>query len=171
MALQDNRGKETSGNTINIINLSNVYTVYGGYSQGNSNTNNNIINVKNSKIDTVFNGYSLGSTGIAQGNKIIADNTEFRTINNTYNGGDAYDNKVILTNSKVTGHVYTTYSFSGRSHDNLLTVKGGTGNSYGEGAPVGASYYGSRVLDYGGKDFYCDDFNSTDVPAFCQCSN
>ena len=152
-------GKETSGNTINIINLSNVYTVYGGYSQGNSNTNNNIINVKNSKIDTVFNGYSLGSTGIAQGNKIIADNTEFRTINNTYNGGDAYDNKVILTNSKVTGQLYTTYSLSGRSHDNLLTVKGGTGNSYGEGAPVGASYYGS----YSEGDGYNNITNISDL--------
>ena len=152
-------GKETSGNTINIINLSNVYTVYGGYSQGNSNTNNNIINVKNSKIDTVFNGYSLGSTGIAQGNKIIADNTEFRTINNTYNGGDAYDNKVILTNSKVTGHVYTTYSLSGRSHDNLLTVKGGTGNYFGEGAPVGASYYGS----YSEGDGYNNITNISDL--------
>lgn len=152
-------GKETSGNNINIINLSNVYTVYGGYSQGNSNTNNNIINVKNSKIDTVFNGYSLGSTGIAQGNKIIADNTEFRTINNTYNGGDAYDNKVILTNSKVTGQLYTTYSLSGRSHDNLLTVKGGTGNSYGEGAPVGASYYGS----YSEGDGYNNITNISDL--------
>ena len=152
-------GKETSGNTINIINLSNVYTVYGGYSQGNSNTNNNIINVKNSKIDTVFNGYSLGSTGIAQGNKIMADNTEFHIIENTYNGGDAYDNKVILTNSKVTGQLYTTYSLSGRSHDNLLTVKGGTGNYFGEGAPVGASYYGS----YSEGDGYNNITNISDL--------
>ena len=152
-------GKETSGNTINIINLSNVYTVYGGYSQGNSNTNNNIINVKNSKIDTVFNGYSLGSTGIAQGNKIMADNTEFHIIENTYNGGDAYDNKVILTNSKVTGQLYTTYSLSGRSHDNLLTVKGGTGNSSGEGTPAGASYYGS----YSEGDGYNNITNISDL--------
>lgn len=152
-------GKETSGNTINIINLSNVYTVYGGYNQGNSNTNNNIINVKNSKIDIVYNGYSSGSTGIARGNKIIADNTEFHTINNTYNGGDAYDNKVILKNSKVAGQVCTTYSLSGRSHDNLLTVKGGTGNYYGEGAPVGASYYGS----YSEGDGYNNITNISDL--------
>ena len=152
----DANGNENGTITnVNIINNSNLSSIYGGFS-GSDNANKNIVHIDKSTAINVFGGYANSNSNSGNTNENTVTIKNNSTINDVYGGrsisGSANYNTVIIEDSTVTNHYYpdTNAIIIGGyavNHNNLTTVSA-TNNTVkliGSTNVENADIYGGRT--------------------------
>ncbi len=131
-----------------------------GYSDNaNASATGNIVSISNAKIGTNANKYIIGGVGSTANENIVTITNSTVNLNSNNNdppyysltggvgyAGAAKDNKVIITDSNITGNVYGAYVYNNNGQlaiDNNITITGSSNienaNLYGYDTNSGAT--------------------------------